>query len=110
MNISQILAALVAASVGLLAMAVFQHAETGHYQRSGEGLVDTRTGELWVLTPLDQAQREQVTWELPHRRVWLRFVSPVEATLDNETLSTATRTLSSEAKAPSSEAAKAPAQ
>ena len=98
MNLNQILAALLVASVLLLTMGVFRHAGTGRYQRSGEGLVDTRTGELWVLTPLDQAQREQVAWELPHRRVWLRFVSPIEATLDNETLSTATRTLTAGAK------------
>ena len=98
MNLNQILAALLVASVLLLTMAVFRQAGTGRYQLSGEGLLDTRTGELWALTPLEKAQREQVAWELPHRRVWLRFVSPVEATLDNETLSTATRTLSSEAK------------
>ena len=98
MNLNQILAALLVASVLLLTMAVFRHAETGRFQRSGEGLVDTRSGELWVLTPLDQAQRDQVAWEQPHRRVWLRFVSPVEATLDNETLSVATRTLTSEGK------------
>ena len=98
MNLNQILAALLVGSVLLLTMGVFRHAGTGRYQHSGEGLVDTRTGELWVLTPLDKAQREQVGWELPHRRVWVRFVSPVQATLDNETLSTVTRTLSSEGK------------
>ena len=93
MTINQILGFVLAASVALLAVAVFNHAGTGHFQRSGEGLLDTRTGELWVLTELRQAQREQFAWELPHHRVWLRFVSPVEATIDNEKLATATRTL-----------------
>lgn len=93
MTINQILGLVLSASILLLAAAVFHHAGTGHFQRSGEGLLDTRTGELWVLTELNKALREQVAWELPHRRVWLRFVSPVDATMANEKLAAATRTL-----------------
>ena len=56
-------------------------------------LLDTRTDEVWAGLKLTPAIREEVGWELPQRRAWIRTVAPLDATTDNDKLATARPTV-----------------
>ena len=90
MNVTQIVGLVLAASVLLLSCSVYDHSRTGRYVRTTDGLLfDSRTGEVWAGLKLTPAIREEVGWDLPQRRAWIRTVAPLAAAMENEKLATA---------------------
>jgi len=90
LNLNQIVGLVLAGAILLLAASVFSHAGTGRYLRTTDGLLlDSRTGEVWAGLKLTPSIREEVGWELPQHRAWIRTVAPLSATTGNDKLSAA---------------------
>ena len=90
MNLTQMIGLALVVGLLLLSYAILDDSRTGRYVRTADGLLlDTRSGEVWAGLKLTPAIREEVGWELPQRRAWIRTVAPLEATTDNDKLATA---------------------